>query len=496
MVHRTTRRDFLKTSTIAGTGFLVAAGNAHKIARASALQGIAVAGIGVGGKGDSDIKQAGIYGNVVALCDVDHTILEGQAKNFEGAKTYYDFREMFAEMGNKFDACTISTPDHMHTVATAMAIKAKKHVYTQKPMTRTIGEARYLGNLAKEYGICSQMGNQGSTSDVLRMAARQVKEGVIGNILDVHIWTNRPIWPQGPDRDLTLEKFSKQIREDDPDIADDEIAEKKKQIEEGLKNLEWDLWLGVAPKREYWPGLYHSFSWRGWWDFGSGSLGDMACHTVNLPYGACDLKFPTSVVAESSGHDFNSFPAVSKIWFEFPATDWRGAITCTWYDSKNKPEPEVFSKYGIEKPADSGALIIGDKGVLYTPGDYGLEYQLLAEGGAKIDDIAGLEYRKAPTDDNSKDMDTRNKLEWFTAMWENKPELCYSNFPNYAGPLTETILLGNLAVWTAPKAGQKGEKIEWDAVDLNVTNLDKLKTKGVAELVRPKYQPGYDNIEI
>ncbi|MDO4588111.1 MAG: Gfo/Idh/MocA family oxidoreductase [Planctomycetia bacterium] len=496
MVNRTSRRDFLKMSAVAGAGFLVAAGNSPKMARASALQGLAVAGIGVGGKGASDIKDASCYMNVVALCDVDKNTLAGQASNFKGAKTFVDFREMFAEMVDKFDACTISSPDHMHTVQTAMAIKAGKHVYTQKPLTRTIGEARYLGNLAKKYGICSQMGNQGSSFDSMRNVVAQVKAGVLGGIKEVHIWTNRPIWPQGPNRDMTLEKFSKQIQEEDPDIAEDEIAEKKKQVEEALKNLEWDLWLGTAPYREYWPSLYHSFSWRGWWDFGTGSLGDMACHTANMPFGACDLKFPTSVVAESSGHDFNSFPAKTKIWFEFPANDWRDAIPCIWYDSSTRPDPALFEKYGIAEPTSSGSIVIGEKGVVYSPDDYAANYEIKAEGGAAIEEIKGVEFRAAPTDDKSGNFDTRNKLEWVTAINEGKPELCWSNFPNHAGPLTETILLGNLAVWAAPKEGVMGEKVEWDAKNLKVTNLADLKTPGVAELVNPKYRDGYENIEV
>ena len=476
---------------------MVAAGNLPKPARASALQGIAVASFGVGGKGASDTANASQYGKTVVICDVDKKTLDGAAEKYKDAKPYADFREAFADMVDKFDACTISTPDHMHTVITAMAMKAKKHCYTQKPLTRTIGEARYLGNLAKKMGVCTQMGNQGSSFDSMRRVVAQVKKGLIGDIKEVHIWTNRPVWAQGPNRDLTIEKFSAQIKKDDPDIADDEIAEKKKQIEEALKVLNWPLWLGTAPKREFWPGIYHSFQWRGWWDFGSGSLGDMACHTANMPYGACELKNPTSVVAESSGHDFNSFPATSKIWFEFPANDWRSAVQVTWFDSKMHP-PVDFAKYGIENPTDSGSMIIGEKGIVYSPDDYAQRYLVLAEGGKPIEEMKESEYevRFAPSDEKSGNFDLRNQLEWFTAMHENKPELCFSNFPNHAGPLTETILLGNLAVWTASEAGKRGETIEWDAEKLEVKNLASLKTKGVAELVRPKYSEGYENIEI
>ncbi len=484
---QTTRRDFIKTGTIAGAGFLVSAGNSYKPARASTLQSVAVAGIGVGGKGGGDIQQAGIYGKVVALCDVDKNILENQHKNFPDARVFADFREMFAEMGDKFDACTISTPDHMHTVQTVMAMKAGKHVYTQKPLTRTIYEARYLGELAKKMKICSQMGNQGSTEDFLRKTAAQIRAGVIGNIKEVHIGTNRPIWPQGPNRDLTIAKFAADIKKKDPDIADDEIAEKQKQIKEALARLNWDLWIGVAPMREYWPGLYHTFAWRGWWDFGTGALGDMACHNVNMAFKGCELKNPTSVVATSSGHDFNSFPARSICTFEFPANDWRGPIKFVWYDSKQGPTQEIFAEYGFNGPLDNGTLVIGEKGAAFNG-------KFQEKGGKVIEPLKDVECVLAPVDEKNTSADPRNKFEWFNAIWQNKPDICWSNFPNHAGPLTETILLGNLAIWAANKADVPGEKIEWDAVNLKVTNLDKIKTPGVADLVHPKYRKGYEQI--
>ena len=493
------RRDFLKTSTVAGAGFMVAAGNFKKIARASALESVAVAGVGVGGKGGGDIQQAGKYGKVVALCDVDSNTLASQGKNFPDAKLFADFREMFAEMGDKFDAMTVGTTDHMHGPITAMGLKAKKHCYTQKPLTRTIGEARYLRNLAIEAGVCTQMGNQGSVNDRLRKNAAQLRAGVIGNILDVHSRTDRPIWPQGPNRDLTLEKFSKAIREEDPDIADDEIAEKEKQIAEALKTVDWKLWLGVAPLRDYWPGLYHPFAWRGWWDFGAGALGDMACHNINMVFKGTDLKDPTSVVATSSGHDFNSFPARSVCKFEFPANEWRGPITYTWYDSSQAPSPESIAKYKFpDVDWTNGSLVIGEKGAMLIGGQSDVAPIIRDASGNDIPSLSEdkTDFVIAPTDESASDNDTRHKLEWFTAIWENKPEICWSNFSNHGGPLTETVLLGNLAIWAAHEPDKWGEKIEWDAQKLIVTNLDSLKTQGVAELVRPKYAEGYDPIEI
>ena len=489
---RTNRRDFIKTSAVAGAGFLVASGNFRRQARASALQDVAVAGIGVGGKGGGDITQAGYYGKVVGLCDVDKNTLASKGKEFPDAKLFTDYRDLFAELGDKVDAVTVSTPDHMHAIITATAMKLGKHVYTQKPLTRTIYEARWLGELAKKTGVCTQMGNQGSVEDGLRKDAAQYRAGVIGEVSEVHVWTNRPIWAQDKGRTMTMARFIEQTKaeEDDAEVQKDLIEEKKKQIAAALERLDWDLWLGVAPKREFWPGVYHDFQWRGWWDFGTGALGDMACHNVNMIFKGVDLRNPTSVIATSSGHDFDSFPKSSISTFEFPANDWRGPIKFVWYDSSQTPAAELTKKYGFEQvDGNGGCFVIGSKGAAL-----GASYR--EEGGKALPQIPEdqTEFVIAPIDDQGRGDDARHKYEWFSAIWENKPELCWSNFPNHAGPLTETILLGNLSVWTAAKGGQ-GEKIEWDAKNLKVTNLADLKTPRVADLVKPVYQNGYDPID-
>ena len=488
---RTTRRDFIKASAVAGAGFLVASGNAFKPARASALQSVAVAGVGVGGKGAGDITQAGYYGKVVGLCDVDYNVLDGKKKEFPDAKAYTDYRELFAEMGDKFDAVTISTPDHMHAIITAAAMKMGKHVYTQKPLVRTIYEARWMQELAKKTGICTQMGNQGSVSDGLRKTAAQYKAGVIGDISEVHVWTNRPIWAQGPNRAMTMEKFIEQTKkeETDEEVVQDLIEEKKGQVAAALKSVDWESWIGVAPKREFWPGIYHSFQWRGWWDFGTGALGDMACHNVNMIFKGTDLRNPSSVVATSSGHDFDSFPASSTTTFEFEPNENRGKIKFVWYDSSQTPPTELTKKYGFNNvDAGGGCFVIGSKGA-------GLGGTFHEEGGKEIPWIPEdqTEFVIAPIDEQGRDDDARHKYEWFQAIWQDKPEICWSNFPNHAGPLTETILLGNLAIWAA--ANGEGEKVLWDAKNLKVTNLDQLKTPGVAELVKPVYHNGYDQVD-
>lgn len=490
------RRTFIKTSIkTAAAGYCVGAGNFSRKAFASTLQKPAVACIGVGGKGASDAQIASHYANIVALCDVDRTILDGAAATYTGARPFVDFFELFAEMQDKFDAVTVSTPDHMHAAITAKALMEGKHCYTQKPLTRTVGEARSLGRLAAKSSLCTQMGNKGSSLDSMRNLVAQIRAGVIGEVQEVHIWTNRPVWPQGPNRGMTLEKFCEQIRRQDPEIAGDEIAEKKKLIGEQLAALDWPRWLGTAPWREFWPGLYHPFAWRGWWDFGSGALGDMACHTANMPYSAADLKNPLRVAAESSGHDGESFPAAEKIRFDFPAADRRGAISAWWYDGGMKPNTKIFDRYKIDEPVKSGSLLIGDKGCAYAPNDYAQSYLLLHEGGEKMDELAGVDYRPAPSDTLSGNFDARHQYEWWYAIEQGKPDECWSNFERHAGPLTETVLLGNLAVWTAREPNTPGETIEWDAASGTVKNLAALKTPGVERLVRPIYADPYPSFD-
>ena len=481
-----TRRQFMKKSAIAGMGFLVAAGNSRERVRASALQGIAVAGVGVGGKGSGDIDQAGYFGHVVAVCDVDHRRVDAKGKAFPSAKKFYDYRDLFDKMGDKIDACTISTTDHMHAIITATAMKLGKHVYTQKPLTRTVYEARRMAELAKETGVCTQMGNQGSASNAGRFYSAQLDAGVIGQVREIHISTDRPIWPQGPGLVMTMEKYAAKMKKDDPANAEKNIAAMKAKIDEGLKNLEWDLWLGVAPKREFWPGLYHSFVWRGWWEYGTGALGDIACHACNMAFKGIGLRNPTSCVATTSGHDFITYPQKSVVEIHFPASKTHGPVKFVWYDGKTPIPKEVYSKYGF---GGAGSLVIGEKGAAS-----GSDFREL--GGKKIPALSDEKapYPRAAECQEHADEDSRHKREWFNAMEEGKPEKCWSNFIDNAGPLTEAVLFGNLAVWCASKADVKGETVEWDPVKMQITNLSQIKTPGVANLIQPVFREGYKMI--
>jgi predicted dehydrogenase len=388
--------------------------------------------IGVGGKGSSDTADAARHGNIAAICDVDITNLEKAAKLYPKAEKFLDYREMLAKFGKNIDAVTVSTPDHHHAPATALAMGMGKHAYTQKPLTRTIWEARRLAEIATEKKVVTQMGNQGTAGASLRQNAALIREGLLGTVKEVHVWTNRPIWPQGQPRP----------------------AEKPIPIP-----LMWDLWLGPAPSRPYGDG-YHPFAWRGWWDYGTGALGDMACHTVNLPFMALDLRNPTSVTAQSAPNNKDSFPEWTVIRYEFPATKARPAVTMTWYDGKKLPPLELLDG---QVPSNSGSLILGDKGKLYTPGDYG-------GGGQWVGVSIEGRHPVFPTSPG-------HFTEFAEAIKNGKQPM--SNFPNYAGPLTETILLGNLAVWA-------GTKVEWDARNMRAKNV-----KGLDALIRPTYRGDY-----
>jgi len=499
-----TRRGFLQTASLAGAGYFVAAGGRQAWSQAAGQQ-LNVACIGVGGKGGSDSDNAALFGNVIAICDVDRNTLEkkGNAEAFKNAERFTDYRELLAKHGKKIDIVTVSTPDHMHAPATLDAMRLGISCYTQKPLTRTIYEARLLAKVAKETGVCTQMGNQGTALPTSREAIAQIRSGVLGTLKEVYAWSNRPVWAQGPGRRMNMRKYQTQAMsevdsQEDPTTTAEEVSAivadllKKKQQEIGkaLERLDWKSWLGVAPAREFWPGLYHSFQHRGWWDFGTGALGDMACHQLTVPFASCGLRDPVSVVAKTTGHDFDSFPASSIIKFEFPATSERPAIPFWWYDRKgNKPPAEVFTKWGIDKVSDSGVLVVGEKGAFYSSDDYCGKY-----------DLYGVEKVKAdfePAEDKGKGNDVNNMFELFRAKQAGDPKICKSNFIDRAGPLTETILLGNLAVWAAAKGGDNGamgdwgEKVAWDAQNLQVTNLADLKTPRVADLIKPKYPEGY-----
>lgn len=491
MSRPSSRRTFIRNTSAIGAAVFVGGSVNLQAQQRSANGKLNVACFGVGGKGGSDSSNAAAFGNVISITDVDRGTLEskGNSEGFKDAKRYTDYREALEAHGKNIDIATVSTPDHMHGPITLACMRLGISCYTQKPLTRTIYEARLLAKVAQETGVCTQMGNQGTALDSSREAIAQIQSGVLGTLKEVYAWSNRPVWAQGPGRRMTMEKFAAQAKADDPEGADKLIAKKKEEIEKALEKVDWKSWIGVAPTREFWPGIYHTFQHRGWWDFGTGALGDMACHQLTVPFASCELRDPISVQAKSTGHDFDSFPASSIIKFEMPETKNRPAIPFWWYDRKgNKPPMEVFAKHGINSVSDSGVLIVGEKGAFYSSDDYCGKYELKGVEKVKVD------YEKAEDKGNN---DLNNMWELFRAKLANDPKICKSNFIDRAGPLTETILLGNLAVWAAAKGGANGEmgdwgeKVEWDFKNLVVTNLASLKTPKVADLIKPNYAEGH-----
>jgi predicted dehydrogenase len=430
MRSQTTRREFLKDAALAGAALAVA-DQALAFQDKSPNERVAFACIGVGGKGDSDTADAARLADVVAICDVDENTLNAAAQKYPKAQKFNDYRVMLEKIGKSIDAVTVSTPDHHHAPAAALAMSMGKHCFTQKPLAHSLYEVRKLGEIARKQKVATQMGNQGTAGSGLRRSAAMIRAGVLGKVTQVLVWTNRPIWPQGISR---------------PASADVPA------------NLHWDLWLGPAPKRPYANG-YHPFSWRGWWDFGTGALGDMACHTMNMPYMGLDLRDPISVVAQTSGNNKDSYPSWSIITYEFEATKDRPAVQMIWSDGGKRPADDIFEG---NKISDSGCIVIGEKGKLYSPGDYGDACVLM--GVEAID----VKYPESPG----------HFEEFIRAIKGGEPAM--SNFPNYAAPLAETVLLGNLAVWA------DGKKIEWDAKKLKATNAPE-----VEHIVHPQIPKDY-----
>ena len=439
MFNKHSRRQFLQNTASIAAGAWIVGPNAL-LAQRSANEQINIACIGVGGKGSGDTDHAGNHGNIVALCDIDETRLAPKAEKFSKARKFFDFRKLFDEMEKQIDAVTVSTPDHTHAAASMMAIKRKKHVYTQKPLTFSVAEARALRLAAKEYGVFTQMGTQGAALDRFRTSTEILRSGAIGQVKEIHLWTDRcgHFWKQAPD-----------------------IVARPSDTPAIPAHVHWDEFLGPAPVRPYSPA-YHPFAWRGWRDFGTGALGDMACHLGNMPFLALSLGYPTSVVAENSEVNPETFQQWATITFEFPANDKRPGVKMVWWEGmrngqRNLPPKELF--HGIERP-DNGILCIGEKGTLYTAHAQGGGYQLLPTEKFVNYKEPDKIFPRFEADANS---DDNQKREWIAACKAGKPEMALCNF-EHAGLLTETMLLGNVAILA-------GKKIEWDGPKMRVTNI-------------------------
>jgi hypothetical protein len=451
-----TRRQFLGRTTLALGATALAFPYVGRVLGAN--DRINVACIGVGGKGDSDSSDAAkCGGNIVAICDVDKVRLAAKKKQFAKnypdlqPKEFQDYRKLLDEMGKDIDAVTVSTPDHNHGVAAIRAMKMGKHCFCQKPLVQTVHEARQVRQLANEKKLATQMGNQGSVEPGLRRAVEVIHAGVIGNPLELHVWSNRPIWPQGLNRPT----------------GEDAVPE----------TLDWDCWLGPAAFRPFKSDVYHAFNWRGWYDFGTGALGDMACHTVNMPFRALKLGYPDVIECELASRMYpETFPKTSRIRFEFPEREGWPRLKFWWYDGNPRdraglrplrPDPDTMKDVVIMRGMPvSGALVIGDKGKVFSPDDYGTQFYVHMKGEEEFVSADKSEACKAVPQSipRAKNRGTFGHMEeWFTMMKDGTP--AYSNF-DIAAYLAEVILLGSVA----SRVGE-GYRVEWDGPNMKSTNL-------------------------
>ncbi|MBA4016410.1 MAG: dehydrogenase [Pirellula sp.] len=463
-----TRREFLQTSAVIGSGFFIA--NSLSAAPSkSPNERVRLACIGVGGKGGSDTDHAAELCDLVALCDCDENTLNGKAKKFEAQKPqlFTDFRKLFDEVGKSIDAVTVSTPDHTHAPAAMRALRMGIHTYVQKPLSQTVFEARIMRETAAEKKLATQMGNQGSAENGLREAVEVLQSGVIGPIREAHIWTNRPVWLQAPD-----------------------VMARPDYTDEIPKTLNWEAFLGPAPMRPFVSqyrdsdtkgkkkNVYHPFAWRGWWDFGTGALGDMGCHTANMAFRALKLGSPTSIEAQAGDVNKETCPSFATVTFQFPARGDLPPCKVVWYEGKvpgkdgklvkNLPSAELLQG---QEPPGSGSLLVGDKGTLYSPNDYGAAYVLFPKK-----EFVGYKPPQPTIPRNGKG-DKGMKEEWVAAIQGGPAP--YSNF-DVAGMLTEFILLGNVAIRT-------GKKLEWDGPACRVTNCSEAE-----EFIRKEYRKGWE----
>ncbi len=383
-----------------------------------------IAAIGSGGMGRSNINACSGE-NIVALCDVDDNQAAGTFKKFPKAKKYRDFRKMLEKEDRNIDAVIVATPDHTHAVAAMAAMKRRKHVYVQKPLTRTVFEARTLTEAARKYEVATQMGNQGHSGEGVRLICEWIWDGAIGPVREVNVWTNRPIWPQGIDRP-----------KDRPAVP---------------KTLDWDLWLGPAPERPYHP-CYLPFNWRGWWDFGCGALGDMACHLLDPVFSALKLGYPTSVQACATKVNKETFPLASIVRYEFPARGDMPPVKLNWYDGGMKPPRPDELEPGRRM---TSVIFIGDKGKLMC-GEYGDHPQIIPN--SKME-----EYKQHLPPKTIPRVRGSHEQNWIRACKGGDPAC--SNF-DYSGPFTESVVMGNLAM------RRLGRKLLWDGENMKVTNDD------------------------
>jgi predicted dehydrogenase len=436
MSNEVSRRDVLRGSAAAIAGLAAAKVVAEPTEQAPNPHKFRVGLIGCGGQGRGILRGAAgeVETEVVALCDVDAEARSKTSMDYPRASTFNDYRVMIEEMKGRMDGVMIATPDHHHTPASILAMKAGMHVYTEKPLTRSIWESRELAKVARQTKRMTQMGNHSTASTPMRKIAALIKSGQFGAVKEVHLWTNRPIWPQG---------------------------QGKPEVKPTPKPIDFDLWVGPRPETPFGAG-YHPFDWRGWWEFGTGALGDMGCHIFNSVHMALDLRDPIAVQAQTSGHNKISFPSWSIVTYEFAAKGKQPPFKLFWYDGGKKPPASLLPD--IFKMGGNGVIIVCEKNTIFSPNEGNVDFRLV--DGEDLPDIKVVES-------------PGHIREWINASLGKGPEPA-SNFPNYAGPLTETVLIGNLAVWA------NGPRLEWDARRMAVKGTNEYDS-----LIKPVSRPGW-----
>lgn len=456
------RRKFIRNTTTALAGFYIVPrhvlGGKGFIAPSDKL---VIAAIGAGGKGEDDINHFFKSGKaeIAVLCDVDDRQSANSRKKFPNAKYYKDFREMLDKEGKSIDACSVSTPDHTHAVAAMAAMQLGKHVYVQKPLTHDIYEARMLTQSAHRYKVVTQMGNQGASGDGVRQLIDWYKAGVIGDVHTVYCFTDRPVWPQGISRPATASPIPPE--------------------------LDFDLWLSTAPKKDYFDGLL-PFNWRGWWDYGTGALGDMACHIMAPAFAVLELGYPTSAEASVATRYIENWhqayypesgPISSHITLTFKQKDGKPELKLHWMDGGIQPErPAELGANEIMGDGGNGTIYLGTKGNMMCA-TYGMNPQLLPTSKTKETKVPQT-IARVPGGDNG------HYAAWVEAAMagygSDKAKNLSSHF-DIAGPLTESVLMGNLAIRSYDIQKGSGDNVKypgryikllWDGDNMKITNFD------------------------
>lgn len=471
MSKNSSRRKFLRNTSLATAGFFIVPRHVLGRGYIAPSDKLRIAGIGVGGKGQGDLAEfaKSPYVSIVALCDVDDRQAVESRKSFSKAPYYKDFRVMLEKEKNNIDAVSISTPDNTHAIATLAAMQLGKHVYTQKPLTHDIYEARMLTEAAKKYKVVTQMGNQGGSGEGVRKAKEIFDAGLIGDVHTAQAWTNRPVWPQGMPTPT----------------GNFEIP----------KELDWDLWLGPAKKIDYNPD-YLPFNWRGWWAFGTGALGDMACHIMDPIYRILPILYPDTVECSmatiwremwNDTQNVDACPPSSIIHLNYPRTDGKGDIKVSWHDGGLLPQrpdellpDEAFGNW------DGGVLFIGTKGKLLMD-CYGANPRLLP---TKL-----MKEKTMPAETIAR-VKEGHYLQWVNACIAGYGKGVTSSPFEYAGPFTESILISNLALrsFTLKNSKLKGwddkwlgrKKLLWDSKNMKITNFDEAN-----QFVKRDYRDGW-----